>query len=175
MAGKRRLRLDEHMATPEGSNYEDGESIGKSFEASGGSWAIFKLVRHLISSPGRPARGMGGNRPCITPSAGRFHEADDSQRRGKRPSITRDYYAWAAAEGLLRVQLPCCSGTYPQAVAEYHNMIYYLGRTASILPSVCSVGIDAGGSKNPPGNRGQLSGKRHLPGACKVPGITRSA
>ena len=44
--------FDEHMATPEGSNYEDVESIGKSFEVPCGTWAIFKAVRHLISLTG---------------------------------------------------------------------------------------------------------------------------
>lgn len=131
--------FDEHMATPEGSNYEDVESIGKSFEVPCGSWAIFKLVRHLISLTGEARYGEWAETALYNAIGAALPMKDDSQRRGKT-FYYADYRLGGGRKVYYECSFPCCSGTYPQAVAEYHNMIYYIGEDGvyitQFIPSV---------------------------------------
>lgn len=118
--------FNEHMATPEGSNYTDVEQIGQSFEVPCGSWAVFKIVRHLISLTGEARYGEWAERILYNAIGSALPMKDDSQRRGKT-FYYADYRLGGGRKVYFECSFPCCSGTYPQAVAEYHNMIYYLG------------------------------------------------
>lgn len=118
--------FDEHMADPGGSNYKDVESIGKSFEVPCGTWAIFKAVRHLISLTGEARYGEWAETALYNAIGGALPMKDDSQRRGKT-FYYADYRLGGGRKVYYECSFPCCSGTYPQAVTEYHNMIYYLG------------------------------------------------
>lgn len=92
----------------------------KSFETQCGSWAGFKLSKYLISftADGRYGdwieklmiNGIGADIPMS--ADGRvFYYSDYNPREGAK---TNYYQGWS-----------CCTGTRPQAVAEYANLIYF--------------------------------------------------
>ncbi|HWG58448.1 MAG TPA: beta-L-arabinofuranosidase domain-containing protein [Candidatus Acidoferrales bacterium] len=90
------------------------------FETGCGSWAAFKLTRYLLSFTGDARygdwaerilyNGIGAALP-VTPAGKTFYYSDYRVGGGMK------VYYWDA--------WPCCSGTYIQAVADYHNIIYY--------------------------------------------------
>jgi DUF1680 family protein len=90
------------------------------FETACGSWAAFKLTRYLLSFTGEARygdwaermlyNGIGAALP-VTPTGKTFYYSDYRVAGGMK------VYYWDA--------WPCCSGTYIQAVADYHNIIYY--------------------------------------------------
>lgn len=97
---------------------------GRSFEVPCGSWAGFKLARYLMMFTGEARYGdwieklvynaFGAALPMTTFSivgtGQTFYYADYRVGGG-----TKEYFhdAW-----------PCCSGTYIQCVADYHNVVY---------------------------------------------------
>jgi DUF1680 family protein len=94
--------------------------VGRSFETPCGSWAVFKLGRYLMQYTGQARYGdwmeklLYNGIGAALPMHGRgktFYYADYRLGGG-----TKVYYPepW-----------PCCSGTYIQAVADYHNIIYF--------------------------------------------------
>ena len=117
--------FDEHMATPEGSNYEDVENIGKSFEVPCGSWAAFKMVRHLISLTGEARYGDWAETILYNSIGAALQVRDDNHRRGKL-FYYADYRIGGGRKVYYEHSYPCCAGTYPQALAEYYNLIYYV-------------------------------------------------
>ena len=91
-----------------------------SFETPCGSWAAFKLCRYLMSFTGAARYGDWIERlvyngiGAALPMAGRgetFYYSD---------------YRMVGGSKFYHAELwPCCSGTYPIAVADYHNLIYF--------------------------------------------------
>ena len=96
------------------------EKIPASFENPCGSWAGFKLSRYLTELTGLAKYGdwielllynaIGAALP-MTGYGRTYYYCDYAIKGG-----SKEYYPtlW-----------PCCSGTYPLAVSEYHNLIYY--------------------------------------------------
>ena len=90
-----------------------------SFETPCGSWAGFKLSRYLMEFTGEARfgdwaerllyNGIGAALP-ITGAGKHFYYAD---------------YRFGAVKYYSRQPYTCCSGTYIQDVADYHNLIYY--------------------------------------------------
>ncbi len=84
------------------------------------SWAAFKLARYLMTFTGESRygdwierllyNGIGAALP-ITGNGKNFYYADYRVAGGVK------YYA--------RSTYTCCSGTYIQAVADYHNLVYF--------------------------------------------------
>lgn len=97
------------------------------FETGCGSWAAFKLTRYLLSFTGEARygdwaerllyNGIGAALP-VTAAGKTFYYSDYRVGGGMK------VYYWDA--------WPCCSGTYIQAVADYHNIIYYKDGDASL-------------------------------------------
>lgn len=100
-----------------------GEVLGvrsDTFETGCGSWAAFKLTRYLLGFTGEARygdwaermlyNGIGAALP-VTPEGKTFYYSDYRVGGGMK------VYYWDA--------WPCCSGTYIQATADYHNIIYY--------------------------------------------------
>ena len=116
--------FNEHMADTYGSNYKDVEFIAKSFEVPCGSWAIFKLVKHLITLTGEARYGAWAETALYNAMLGALPIKDDEIRRGKT-FYYADYRIGGGRKVYYEHSYPCCSGTYPQAIAEYHNLIYY--------------------------------------------------
>ncbi len=85
-----------------------------------GSWAGFKLSRYLMGFTGEATyadwmetllyNGIGAALP-VQPDGRTFYYADYRLGAGSK------LYHWD--------EWPCCSGTYLQCVADYHNLIYF--------------------------------------------------
>lgn len=101
------------------------------FEAVCGSWAGFKLCRYLMRLTGEARygdwmerlfyNGIGAALPIA--GAGRnFYYADYRVGGGMK------VYNWE--------NYTCCSGTYLQATADYHNLIYYRDASPGLYVSL---------------------------------------
>ena len=116
---------DEALVAPDGSLGKSLEQSLDTFETPCGSWSIFKLSRYLIGFTGDARygdwieqmvyNGIGAALPMH--GYGRTFYYSDYMLGGCR----KIYYeaAW-----------PCCSGTYIQDMADYHNIIYFRNRTS---------------------------------------------
>jgi uncharacterized protein len=112
---------DEELVPPGGDLGKRLETTRNSFETPCGSWAAFKLARYLIMFTGESRYGdwieklVYSGLGSALPMAGRgdtFYYSD--YRLGGGRKIYYEDARW-----------PCCSGTYPQAVTDYHNLIYF--------------------------------------------------
>jgi uncharacterized protein len=111
---------DERLMPADGSLGRSLELCAGHAEIPCGTWAAFKLCRYLMSFTGEARfgdwietllyNGIGAALP--TEPDGRTYYYGDYRLSG---GIKQHYWhAW-----------PCCSGTYWQAVADYHNVIYF--------------------------------------------------
>jgi DUF1680 family protein len=111
---------DEQLMPPDGSLGGSLDTVSATFETGCGSWAIFKLSRYLMSFTGQATysdwvekmfcNGIAGGLP-LQPDGHTFYYSD--YRIGGGTKVYLEDQKWS-----------CCSGTYPQAVADYHNLIY---------------------------------------------------
>jgi len=136
--------LSEALDGPDGSNYLNIEVKAASFEVPCSSWAVFKLARHLISLTGRAKYGQWAEAILYNAMGGALPMKSDSFRRGKT-FYYADYRIGGGRKSYYGPDFPCCSGTYPQALAEILNMTYYLGEDclyiAQYLPSRLSAKV----------------------------------
>jgi len=112
---------EERLMPPDGSLGESLASTIRSFETPCGSWAAFKLARYLMKFTGEARygdwmerliyNGVGAALP-MGPHGQTFYYSD--YRLGGGRKIFHLDGTW-----------PCCSGTLPQALADYHNIIYF--------------------------------------------------
>ena len=112
---------EEEMMPPDGSLSNSLETTFRSFETPCGSWAGFKLSRYLMQFTGEARygdwieklvyNGIGAALPMAAQGQ-TFYYSD--YRLGGGRKIYHIDGTW-----------PCCSGTYPQVVADYHNVIYF--------------------------------------------------
>jgi hypothetical protein len=112
---------DEALVRPDGSLGKSLENTVASFETPCGSWACFKLGKYLQRFTGEARYGdwiekmVYNGIGAALPMSGRgdtFYYSD--YNIGGAHKV---YSKWGP--------FPCCSGTFPQAVADYHNIIYY--------------------------------------------------
>lgn len=99
---------------------DNGIPPGASAETTCGSWAGFKLARYLMQFTGQAHYGdwierlfynaMGAALPMVG--------------RG-RTFYYSNYLLYGGHKYYHQTDWPCCSGTYPMAVADYHNLIYF--------------------------------------------------
>ncbi len=109
-------------------NLQDREATVKklrtrydSFETQCGSWAAFKLCKYLLCLTGEAKyadwvekliiNGTGASIP--SGGTGKAFYYSEYRTSGAHKRYNHDV-AWA-----------CCSGTKPQAIAEYHDLIYF--------------------------------------------------
>jgi uncharacterized protein len=110
----------ENLMPPDGSLGRLLETEGDSFETPCGSWAVFKFTRQLMGFTGEARFGdwmerilYNGIGAALPPGPkGQTFYYSDYRLAGGRKAYHPDAY-------------PCCSGSYPLAVAEYHNLIYF--------------------------------------------------
>ena len=110
----------EFIVAPDGGLGRALDTRQDSFETGCGSWAAFKLTRYLMQFTGEARygdwterifyNGIGAALP-VTAEGKNFYYSDYRVDGGLK------VYNWEA--------WTCCSGTYIQAVADYHNIIYY--------------------------------------------------
>jgi uncharacterized protein len=115
----------EFIATTDGGLGRALETRFDTFETGCGSWAAFKMTRYLISLTGEARygdwterifyNGIGAALP-VTATGKNFYYSDYRLASAMK---TYNWDPWA-----------CCSGTYIQAVADYHNVIYYKDATS---------------------------------------------
>jgi uncharacterized protein len=111
---------DERLMPPDGSLGRSLDLYAGHAEIPCGSWAAFKLSRYLMSFTGEARfgdwietllyNGIGAALPT-EPDGRTFYYGDYRISGG-----IKQYY-WH--------EWPCCSGTYWQTVADYHNVIYF--------------------------------------------------
>lgn len=110
----------EFIVAPDGGLGRALDTRQDSFETGCGSWAAFKLSRYLMRFTGESRygdwterifyNGIGAALP-VTAEGKNFYYSDYRVGGGMK------VYNWE--------MWTCCSGTYPQAVADYHNIIYF--------------------------------------------------
>ncbi|HEY4329980.1 MAG TPA: beta-L-arabinofuranosidase domain-containing protein [Phycisphaerae bacterium] len=115
----------EFIATSDGGLGRAVETRFDTFETGCGSWAAFKMTRYLIGLTGEARygdwterifyNGIGAALP-VTTTGKNFYYSDYRLASAMK---TYNWDPWA-----------CCSGTYIQAVADFHNIIYYKDATA---------------------------------------------
>jgi DUF1680 family protein len=115
---------DERLMPPDGSLGRSLELYAGHAEVPCGTWAATKLCRYLISFTGQARFGdwietmlynaIGASLPT-EPDGRTFYYGDYRVSSG-----IKQYY-WH--------EWPCCSGTYLQTVADFHNTIYFSDET----------------------------------------------
>jgi len=110
----------ERLVAPDGTLGRSLEARNATFEAVCGSWAGFKLSRYLTEFTGEARygdwaerllfNGVGAALP-ITTGGKHFYYADYRVTGGMKVYKVSRY--------------SCCSGSYIQNLADYHNLIYY--------------------------------------------------
>ncbi len=111
---------NERYMAPDGSLGRALDTRSDTCETSCGSWAGFKLARYLIELTGESRygdwierllyNGVGAALPITTPGRN-FYYSDYRVGGGMK------VYNWDA--------YTCCSGTYIQNLAEYHDLVYF--------------------------------------------------
>jgi hypothetical protein len=116
---------DESLVRPDGSLGKSLETTIATFETPCGSWACFKLGRYLMQFTGEARYGDWIERMVYNG----IGAALPMSGRGDTFYYS-DYSIGGARKVYHREAFPCCSGTYPQAVSDYHNLIYFKDPTS---------------------------------------------
>lgn len=93
------------------------------FEVQCGSWAGFKLSKYLIESTGEGRYGDWIERLIINGIGASIPMTEDG-----RVMYYADYNCQHAEKHNYNQGWTCCTGTRPQAVADYVNLIYFKGK-----------------------------------------------
>jgi uncharacterized protein len=116
----------ERLTPPNGTLGRSLEARNATFEAVCGSWAGFKMCRYLQQFTGEARYGDWAERLFYNGMGAALPIRDDGKHF---------YYADYRVTGGMKVykvsRYSCCSGSYFQNIADYHNLIYY--RDASSL------------------------------------------
>jgi hypothetical protein len=114
---------DEKMVRPDGGLGASLESTHNSFETVCGTWAGFKLGRYLMRFTGEAKYGDWierllyngiGAALAMKPDGSNFYYSEYTFGGGRKAYA---FTKWS-----------CCSGSYPQAIADYHNIVYLHNR-----------------------------------------------
>jgi DUF1680 family protein len=110
----------EKLLPADGSLGESIEQSANTFETPCGSWGGLKLAKYLMEFTGQARygdwieklvyNGIGAALP-MGPGGKTYYYSDYRLNGGQKV-----YFRWP---------FPCCSGTYLQAVADYHDLIYF--------------------------------------------------
>ncbi|HEV2381055.1 MAG TPA: beta-L-arabinofuranosidase domain-containing protein [Terriglobia bacterium] len=114
---------DEKLVNPDGSLGKSLEESLDTFETPCGSWSIFKLSRYLIGFTGE-ARYGDWIEQMIYNGIG----AALPMHGYGRTFYYSDYMLGGCHKVYYEAAWPCCSGTFIQDVADYHNVIYFYER-----------------------------------------------
>ncbi len=111
---------NESLVRPDGSLGKSLETTIRTYETPCGSWACFKLGKYLLEFTGEARYGdwmesmVYNGIGAALPMAGRGETFYYS-----------DYNIFGARKVYFAESFPCCSGTYSQAVPDYHDIIYF--------------------------------------------------
>ena len=115
----------EKLQAPDGSLGRSIETEPNTFETPCGCWAGFKLTRYLLRFAG-DARYGDWTEKLVYNGIG---AALPMSGRGDTFYYS-DYRLGGARKVFHPSKFPCCSGTYIQDVADYHNIIYFKDSTS---------------------------------------------
>jgi DUF1680 family protein len=90
------------------------------FETQCGSWAVFKLAKYLISFSGDARYGDWIERLVLNGVGITIPMTSDG-----RVLYYSDYCLDGGAKRNIDFGWSCCTGTRPQAIADYHDLIYF--------------------------------------------------
>ena len=113
----------EQLMAPDGSLGKSLETNADTFETPCGSWACFKLGKYLMQFTGEARYGDWMERVLYNGIGAAL-----PMERGGKTFYYSDYRIGGARKVYFPAAFPCCSGTYIQAVADYHNIIYFRNR-----------------------------------------------
>jgi DUF1680 family protein len=127
----------EILQQADGSLGKSLESTTASFETPCGTWAGFKLAKYLMQFTGE-ARYGDWIEKLVYNGIGAALPMSNSQVGASLPTPGRGqtfYYSDYKLGGARKVyfpgpRFPCCAGTYPQAVVDYHDLIYFKDPTS---------------------------------------------
>jgi len=114
----------EHLAVPNNSLAKRIENEVSTFEVPCGSWAVSKLTRYLLTLTGEARFGDWMERILYNAIGAALPMKDDAIRRGKT-FYYADYRLGGGRKRYNASSYPCCAGTYPLVVSDYHNIIYF--------------------------------------------------
>jgi len=110
----------EKLQAPDGSLGRSVETEPNTFETPCGCWAAFKLTRYLFRFTGDAKYGDWTEKLAYNG----IGAALPMSGRGDTFYYS-DYRLGGARKVFHPSKFPCCSGTYIQDVADYHNIIYF--------------------------------------------------
>jgi uncharacterized protein len=90
------------------------------FETQCGSWAGFKLTKYLISFTGDARFGDWTEKLMLNGIGASIPMSGDG-----KPFYYSEYNTGGSQKRNINAQWPCCSGTRPEAVADYHDLLYF--------------------------------------------------
>ncbi len=96
------------------------ETAHNTFETQCGTWAAFKLCKHLISLTGDARYGDWVERLAINGIGATIPMTPDG-----RVMYYSDYCLTGASKRNIDFGWSCCTGTRPMAVADYDDLIYF--------------------------------------------------
>jgi uncharacterized protein len=115
----------EKLQAPDGSLGRSLETESDTFETPCGSWAGFKLARYLFRFAGDSKYGDWTEKLVYNG----IGAALPMTGRGKT-FYSSDYRLGGARKVFVSAEFPCCSGTYIQNIADYHNLIYFKDKSS---------------------------------------------
>ena len=112
---------DEDLVAPDGELGRRLETTYATFETPCGCWAGFKLSRYLLRFTGDARYGDWIERLLYNGILGALPMG------AKGDTFYYSDYRMGGGRKIYHLDgtWPCCSGTYPQVVADYHNVIYF--------------------------------------------------
>jgi DUF1680 family protein len=110
---------DERLMPPDGSLGRSLDVFGYHAEIPCGSWAAFKVSMYLMRFTGEARFGDWIETILYNAMGASLHPEPDG-----RCYYYGDYRVSGGMKTFYWHEWPCCAGTYIQAMAEYHNMIF---------------------------------------------------
>jgi uncharacterized protein len=112
---------EEDLRLPAESLSDSLDTTFRTFETICGCWAAFKLARYLMQFTGAARYGDWMEKLVYNGIGAALPMAEHGQ------TFYYSDYRFGGGRKIYHMDgtWPCCSGTYPQVVADYHNLIYF--------------------------------------------------
>jgi uncharacterized protein len=131
----------ESLMSNDGSLGRSLESVSDTFETPCGSWSIFKLTKYLLQFTGEARFGDWMEKAVYNGIGAALPMAAHG-----RTFYYSDYLLGGCQKTYYSAAWPCCSGTYIQDTADYHDIIYFKGERSLhvnlFVPSQVAWNVD---------------------------------